>query len=349
MLWVWIPLRRGVRDTKLSDKVCHWLARGRWFSLSTSVSSTNKTDCHDITEILLKVALSTIILKFQINFYVQLPVKLFLFFTGLFTNTTGDVSDRYYTQITPAGWTFSIWGIIYAWQGLWIVYVLTTICRKVRNDYIYQLSALPVTVYAIYIVNNLANIAWIIIWDREYMIAALIVIVITPFTLYCCLFISFRRLYKSLAYLTKNSAVKEIWFIRLLIQNGMAFYAAWVTVASLINLIVVLVYEAKVDQELASTIALGVLAFELVLWFILDNYVLDKYVRYTLSPYITIVIALSGCLTKNYDLDTMYRNSIFILVLLALAGVLLVTKLITMIIRHIRYPIKPYLEYEATF
>jgi hypothetical protein len=89
------------------------------------------------------------------------------------------------------------------------------------------------------------------------MIAALIVIVITPFTLYCCLFISFRRLYKSLAYLTKNSAVKEIWFIRLLIQNGMAFYAAWVTVASLINLIVVLVYEAKVDQELASTIALG--------------------------------------------------------------------------------------------
>ena len=129
----------------------------------------------------------------------------------------------------------------------------------------------------------------------------------------------------------------------------MAFYAAWVTVASLINLIVVLVYEAKVDQELASTIALGVLAFELVLWFILDNYVLDKYVRYTLSPYITIVIALSGCLTKNYDLDTMYRNSIFILVLLALAGVLLVTKLITMIIRHIRYPIKPYLEYEATF
>jgi hypothetical protein len=28
-----------------------------WFSLGTPVSSTNKTDCHDITEILLKVAL----------------------------------------------------------------------------------------------------------------------------------------------------------------------------------------------------------------------------------------------------------------------------------------------------
>jgi hypothetical protein len=33
---------------------------GRWFSLVTPVSSINKTDCHDITEILLKVALNTI-------------------------------------------------------------------------------------------------------------------------------------------------------------------------------------------------------------------------------------------------------------------------------------------------
>jgi len=32
-----------------------------WFSLGIPVSSTNKTDCHDITEILLKVALNTII------------------------------------------------------------------------------------------------------------------------------------------------------------------------------------------------------------------------------------------------------------------------------------------------
>jgi len=32
----------------------------RQFSLSTSVSSTNKTDCHNVTEILLKVALNTI-------------------------------------------------------------------------------------------------------------------------------------------------------------------------------------------------------------------------------------------------------------------------------------------------
>ena len=32
----------------------------QWFSLGTPISSTNKTDRHDITEILLKVVLSTI-------------------------------------------------------------------------------------------------------------------------------------------------------------------------------------------------------------------------------------------------------------------------------------------------
>jgi hypothetical protein len=50
---------RGLLDTTLCDKLCQWLATGLWFSEGTPVSSTNKTDCHDITEILLKVVLNT--------------------------------------------------------------------------------------------------------------------------------------------------------------------------------------------------------------------------------------------------------------------------------------------------
>ena len=42
------------------NKVCQLYAIGRWFSLCTPVSSTSITDRHDITEILLTVALSTI-------------------------------------------------------------------------------------------------------------------------------------------------------------------------------------------------------------------------------------------------------------------------------------------------
>ena len=39
---------RGVFDTTLCGKVCQKLAVSRWFSLVTSI---NKTDCHDRTEI----------------------------------------------------------------------------------------------------------------------------------------------------------------------------------------------------------------------------------------------------------------------------------------------------------
>ena len=58
MLWVRISIR--ARCTTLCDKVCRWLAIGRWFSPGTPVSSTNKTDRDDITEIVLKVALNII-------------------------------------------------------------------------------------------------------------------------------------------------------------------------------------------------------------------------------------------------------------------------------------------------
>ena len=51
---------RGVLDTTLCYKVCQWLSAGRCFSPGTPIFSTNKTDRHVMTEILLKVALSTI-------------------------------------------------------------------------------------------------------------------------------------------------------------------------------------------------------------------------------------------------------------------------------------------------
>jgi hypothetical protein len=56
---------------------------GQWFSLDTPVSSTNITDCHDITEILLKVVLNTIHLTqnpsylfFKLSFYVHVKLHI---------------------------------------------------------------------------------------------------------------------------------------------------------------------------------------------------------------------------------------------------------------------------------
>jgi hypothetical protein len=48
------------RLTAASDKVYQLLAHGRRFSPGTPATSTTKTGCHDIAEILLKVALNTI-------------------------------------------------------------------------------------------------------------------------------------------------------------------------------------------------------------------------------------------------------------------------------------------------
>ena len=70
-LWVRTTIRQGVLDTTLYDEVFQWLGAGQWFSL---VSSTNKTDCQDISEIMLKVALNTITPIFL--------VVLFLWCTG---------------------------------------------------------------------------------------------------------------------------------------------------------------------------------------------------------------------------------------------------------------------------
>jgi hypothetical protein len=60
MVWLQIPSNYKKGCTRLavaSDKVYLLLSYGRWFSLGTPVSSTTKTDRHDIDEILLKVAL----------------------------------------------------------------------------------------------------------------------------------------------------------------------------------------------------------------------------------------------------------------------------------------------------
>ena len=57
-----LTFRRGLLDTTLCDNVYQWRVAGWWFSPGNSFLSTNKTDLHDITEILLKVTLNTITL-----------------------------------------------------------------------------------------------------------------------------------------------------------------------------------------------------------------------------------------------------------------------------------------------
>ena len=58
---------------------CQWLASCRLFSLGTPVSSSKKTDRHDITEILLKVVLNKITIT---------PLQIRITYTGIFCDVT---------------------------------------------------------------------------------------------------------------------------------------------------------------------------------------------------------------------------------------------------------------------
>ena len=75
MIIIQIPLLPIKRDTTLCDKVCQSLTTGRWFSSCTPVSSTNKTERHDITEILLNVELNTILLSLPLLDERQYKIK----------------------------------------------------------------------------------------------------------------------------------------------------------------------------------------------------------------------------------------------------------------------------------
>jgi hypothetical protein len=77
MLWVRISIRE--KCTTLCDKVCQWHVTSLWFSPGSPVSSTNKTDCQDITEILLNVALNTIMQTNKLNQANHAYLILFLY------------------------------------------------------------------------------------------------------------------------------------------------------------------------------------------------------------------------------------------------------------------------------
>ena len=65
----------------------HWQ---KWFSSCTPVSSTNKTDCHDITEMLLKAALYTINLNHRQKFFMH----IYLFYNSSSWHIFCDIVTR---------------------------------------------------------------------------------------------------------------------------------------------------------------------------------------------------------------------------------------------------------------
>ncbi|HEU65462.1 MAG TPA: hypothetical protein ENN57_02200 [Chloroflexi bacterium] len=70
--------------------------------------------------------------------------------------TTGEVSDLYPNLFTPAGLTFSVWGLIYVLLAIFVIYQLLPSVRKdpQKADFIQRIGPF-------FFISCLANIGWI--------------------------------------------------------------------------------------------------------------------------------------------------------------------------------------------
>lgn len=256
-----------------------------------------------------------------------------------FLSSTGNVSDEFVTEITPSGWTFAIWGIIYTFLALVLVYILSGICRKNAYGYVYcSPPVLPHGFFVAWCLNLVLNIGWLLLWDRKFAVAALVFLILITLTNYSVIFFSCWGLSNYGAWLDKYHKA-DLWLHRVLIQNGVAIYATWTTIASLVNLTIVLNYDANMPHTDAATLSLSVLIVVLIVWFILENSVLDKHVRFILTIYPVVIWALTGVFLKNYNAASPTRNNNFTAALLSIAGVLFVTRIILVIWRQIKQPL----------
>lgn len=253
-------------------------------------------------------------------------------------STQSRQSDKYYLDITPAGWTFSIWGVIYTWQALWILYSLVNLFRK--NCYHEPLYAspyvLPSLLFGVYSLANGCSIIWCFLFDRGLIEGALAVIVLTTAFLILALVVSYKAVSGSARDLLEQGRGFEVWLVRVFVHNGLGIYSSWTSIATVLNLAMVIAYTdgSDVSVTAASTTALGILSFEIVVFVLTDVFLLDRYSRYTFTPYLVLVVTLIGSLVKNWDPGA--RNSIFTAVLCSVGCAALVLKLVITASRRVK-------------
>lgn len=155
--------------------------------------------------------------------------------------TTGDLSDKYEIFITPAGYVFSIWSVIYA--GL-LAYTVYQALPSQRTNPILRAIGGP------FIFSSIVNMAWIIVWHYEYVPLSLAVMLL----ILGSLILIYLRLRP--AYAIASSA--ERWTTHI----PFSIYLGWITVATIVNVTVLLDYYgwsgAGIAPEVWTAIMLGV-------------------------------------------------------------------------------------------
>lgn len=135
--------------------------------------------------------------------------------------TTGEISDRFDVYFKPAGYAFSIWGLIYL--GLVAFAVYQALPAQRDNPRLHRIDYL-------FLLSSLANIAWIFCWHYELFALSVLVMLILLATLIA--------IYYNLEIGRRQVPLAEKWFV----QVPFSIYLAWITVATIANVTILLAY-----------------------------------------------------------------------------------------------------------
>jgi uncharacterized membrane protein len=137
--------------------------------------------------------------------------------------TTGDISDAYPNLFTPAGLTFSIWGLIYLLLAGFVIYQFTAFAR--RDDQKKELLLLKVDL--LFAATSITNIAWIFTWHYDFIGISVILMFVLLLIL-----IRIADILRSV----QLSKWEKVW-----ISLPFSVYFGWITVATIANITVFLV------------------------------------------------------------------------------------------------------------
>lgn len=138
--------------------------------------------------------------------------------------STGDVVNKDPVPFQPAGWVFSIWGVIYTLLLLFVIYGFLPGGR--RNVRLRRISPL-------FLVSNIANVIWIVLWHYEQFFASLVTILVLLGSL-LAIYIGLRIRNP----LHRAGTAKPPWYLRLVVWAPFSVYLGWVCVATLSNVMV---------------------------------------------------------------------------------------------------------------
>ncbi len=217
--------------------------------------------------------------------------------------TSGEVSDMFPTLITPAGFTFSIWGIIYTLLLIFIIY--QALPRNSEQPFLRQISLL-------FALSGVLNIFWLFLWHYELITFSL--------PLMFALLGSLIAIYLRLNIGKGEVPLKE----RLCVHVPFSVYLGWITVASIANAAVALTAAGWDGGGIEQT-TWAVLVIAVALLITLIGVVTRKDAAYSL----VIVWALIGITVKQIENQTIVltAEAAIAVILAAIAAVVVASRL----------------------